>query len=453
MSGGLLNDLGAIVGADHVLADPELRAGFERDLTGRFGGSALAVVRPATVEEVAAVVRLCNERRIAVVPQGGNTGMVGAGVPEDGELVLSLARLDELGPVDSLSAQVECGAGATLGRLQEHVRSAGLDFPVDFGSRGSATIGGAIATNAGGPLAARYGMMRAWVAGVEAVLADGQVMRRLGGLLKDNAGYDLTGLLVGSEGTLAVVTRARLRLTPLLPARAVALFALDSIEDAFSLLQALREHAPSLQAADYFHREGLEIARAHRGFAAPFPATYDTYVVAECAARSDPTDELAGAASVAEELIRDAALASDVEGCRALWDYREAINESISATGVPHKLDVTVPLPAVPAFEREVRERVSAGWPEARPFLFGHLGDGNVHVNILGPEPGDEGIDELVLRLVAAHGGSISAEHGVGVAKARWLGLTRSPEELAMLRAIKRALDPNGILSPGRLLV
>lgn len=447
-----MQELGAIVGAGHVLAEPELRAGFEHDLTGRFGGSALAVVRPASAEEVAAVVRLCRERGIPIVPQGGNTGMVGAGVPRDGELVLSLARLDDLGPVDVLSAQVECGAGVTLERLQEHARAEGLDFPVDFGARASATVGGMIATNAGGALAARYGMTRAWVAGVEAVLADGSIVRRLSGLIKDNAGYDLTGLLVGSEGTLAIVTRARLRLTPLLPARTVGLFGLDSIEDAFSLHDTLRRHAPSLQAADYFHREGLEIACAHRGLAPPFPASYDTYVVVECAARSDPTDELAEAASAVEERIRDAALASDTEGRRALWCYREAINESISARGVPHKLDVSVPLPSLAAFEREVRTQVAAGWPTATTFLYGHLGDGNVHVNILGPPSDDEEIDEAVLRIVAAHGGSISAEHGVGLAKARWLGLTRSPEEIAMLRAIKRALDPAGILSPGRLL-
>ena len=193
--------------------------------------------------------------------------MVGGAVPRAGEIVLSLVRLGDLAPVDMLAQQVECGAGVTLERLQDHVRREGLDFPVDFAARGSATIGGVIATNAGGSLAARYGMTRAWVAGLEAVLADGSTMRRLRGLLKDNAGYDLTGLLVGSEGTLGVVTRARLRLTPLLPVRAVGLFAFASIEDAFALLHALRRRAPSFQAADYLHREGMELVCAHRGFA------------------------------------------------------------------------------------------------------------------------------------------------------------------------------------------
>jgi FAD/FMN-containing dehydrogenase len=448
---GLTEQLAELVGPDHVLSDPELRAGFERDLTGRFGGEASLVVRPGTAAEVAAVVRACREGRVPIAVQGGNTGMVGGAVPRQGEVVLSLVRLADLEPVDPLAQQVECGAGVTLERLQDHVRGAGLDFPVDFAARGSATIGGLVATNAGGSLAARYGMTRAWVAGLEAVLADGSTMRRLRGLLKDNAGYDLTGLLVGSEGTLGVVTRARLRLTPLLPVRAVGLFAFASIEDAFALLHALRR-APSFQAADYLHREGMELVCAHRGFAQPFREAHDTYVVVECAGHEDPTDELVEAAALADDEIEDSAIATDSDGRRALWEYRESHNEALNSRGVPHKMDVTVPLTAVPSFERDVRAEVVAGWPEAEVFLYGHLGDGNVHVNVLGPPPEDAGVDDLVLRIVARYGGSISAEHGVGVAKSGWLSLTRDEAEIAAMRAIKRALDPDELLNPGRIL-
>jgi FAD/FMN-containing dehydrogenase len=448
----LAGALAGVVGREHVLLEPDLRASYEHDLTGRFAGSAALVVRPATAGEVAEVVRACAAAGAAIAVQGGNTGMVGGAIPRAGEVVLSVARLDDLGPVDDLAAQVECGAGVTLERLQAHVHAAGFDFPVDFASRGTATIGGLVATNAGGALAARYGMTRAWVAGIEAVLADGAVMRRLAGLLKDNAGYDLTGLLVGSEGTLGIVTRARLRLTPYLPARAVALLGLRSMDDALSLIRVLREHAPSLVAADYFHASGLGLVCARRGFARPFRGDHDTYVVAECAARRDPTEELAEAAAEADDLVVDAAVASDVAGRAALWSYREAHNEAVAARGVPHKLDVTVPLAAVPAFERDVQDGVAAGWPDAETYLYGHLGDGNVHVNIVGPPSEEEAVDDLVLQLVAAYGGSISAEHGVGVAKTRWLHLTRGQEEIAAMRAIKRALDPNGLLNPGRLL-
>jgi FAD/FMN-containing dehydrogenase len=447
----LADALAGVVGADHVLADPGLRAGFEQDLTGRFAGEARLVVRPGSTEEVAAVVRACGEHGVPIAVQGGNTGMVGGAVPQAGEIVLSLVRLADLEPVDLLARQLECGAGVTLEQVQERAREAGLDFPVDFAARGSATIGGVIATNAGGSLAARHGMTRAWVAGLEAVLADGSVMRRLRGLLKDNAGYDLTGLLVGSEGTLGIVTRARLRLTPFLPARAVGLFGFRSIDDAFALLHGLRRAAPSFQAADYLHREGMELVCAHRGFPQPFREQHDTYVVVECAGQEDPTDELGEAALLAEDEIEESAIATDADGRRALWEYRESHNEAISSRGVPHKLDVTVPLASVPAFEADVRAEVVAGWPGAQVFLYGHLGDGNVHVNVLGPPPEDSAVDDFVLRIVARYGGSISAEHGVGVAKGRWLSLTRDEAELAAMRAIKRALDPQGLLNPGRI--
>jgi FAD/FMN-containing dehydrogenase len=453
MPGGSLADaLVGAVGREHVLLDPDLRAGYERDLTGRFGGTALAVVRPGSTDEVARVLEACSAHRVGVVPQGGNTGMVGAGVPRDGEVVLSLARLDELGPVDPVSAQVVAGAGVSLETLQRHAAAAGFAFPVDFASRGTATVGGVLATNAGGALAARHGMTRAHVAGVEAVLPDGTVLSRMAGLLKDNTGYDLTGLLVGSEGTLAVITKARLRLTPAVRMRAVALFGLASMEDALVLLRALRALGPALEAADYFHRLGMELVCAHRGFTPPFASPYDTYVVVECGGREDPLEELAEAASGAEEVILDAAFASDADGREALWSYREAHNETIAARGVPHKLDVSVPVDRLPAFERVVLHAVAERWPGAETVLYGHLGDGNVHVNILGPDPRDETLDETVLRLVAAHGGSISAEHGVGLAKSRWLELTRDPAEIELMRRIKAVFDPNGILSPGRLL-
>jgi FAD/FMN-containing dehydrogenase len=438
--------LAAVVGDAHVLADRELVAGYERDWTGRFGGEARLVVRPASTEEVAGVVRACADAGAAIVPQGGNTGLVGGGVPRGGEVVVSLARLDGLEAVDPLAAQVTAGAGVTLEALQGHARAAGLAFAVDYGARSAATVGGMVATNAGGMHVVRYGTMRAQVVGLEAVLADGSVISRLTGLIKDNAGYDLPSLLVGSEGTLGIVTRARLRLVPRLGERATALFAVEGAEAALELFAELRRHVGSLEAVELMFREGIELVEAEGFGSDPFDVPHPAYVLVECAARTDPMDELAEAVDALD--VRDVAVASDSNQRAALWALREGLPEAINQRGVPHKLDVSVPLATLPAFADAVRERVAEG----EVVLFGHVGDGNLHVNVLGLDPDDETVDQAVLELVAEHGGSVSAEHGIGIAKARWLSLTRSPEEIAAMHAIKRALDPAGLLNPGVLL-
>jgi FAD/FMN-containing dehydrogenase len=444
----LIARLTAVVGPAHVLTEPDVTAPYERDLSGRFGGRAAAVVRPAGTDEVAAVLATCAEAGVAVVPQGGNTGLVGAQVPRGGEVVLSLARLTEIGPVDPVAGQVTVGAGVTPSALTAALRGSGLALGVDLGARDSATIGGMVATDAGGIQVLRHGTMRARVAGLEAVLPDGRVLRRLSGLAKDNAGYDLPALLVGSEGTLAVITAVRLALVPA-PAHVVtALLGLGTLEDAVRVVSRLRARLPSLQAADFFLADGLELVCAHRGLAPPLPDAHAVYVLAECGDDEDPTEALA-AALEGEDAVEGVAVADDSARRAALWTYREAQPDAIAAAGVPHKLDVSVPLPALPAFADEL---MGALRERGRTIVYGHLGDGNLHVNVLGPPPEDESVDELVLRLVAAHGGSISAEHGVGVAKRRWLGLTRTPEEIAAMRAIKRALDPAGILNPGAVL-
>jgi FAD/FMN-containing dehydrogenase len=443
---GLRDALAAVVGEAHVLADRELVAGYERDWTGRFGGEARLVVRPGSTEEVAGVVGACAAAGAAIVPQGGNTGLVGGGVPRGGEVVVSLGRLDTLEPVDPLAAQVTAGAGVTLEALQGHARSAGLAFAVDYGARSAATVGGMVSTNAGGMHVVRYGTMRAQVVGLEAVLADGSVVRRLTGLIKDNAGYDLPSLLVGSEGTLGVVTRARLRLVPRLPERATALFAVDDTAAALELFAELRRRVASLEAVELLFREGVELVEQEGFGRSPFPEPHPAFVLVECAARTDPMDELAEA--VEALAVRDVAVASDSNQRAALWALREGLPEAINQRGVPHKLDVSVPLSTLPAFADAVRERVGEG----DVVVFGHVGDGNLHVNVLGLDPDDEAVDAAVLELVAEHGGSVSAEHGIGVAKARWLSLTRSPEEIAAMRAIKRALDPAGLLNPGVIL-
>lgn len=447
----LQDALTAAVGAEHVVTDPSVRMSYETDWTRRFAGLARAVVRPATTEEVAAVVRACRDAGVAICVQGGNTGLVGGSVPVDGAVLMSTTRLTGLGDVDVLSGQLTVDAGVTLARLQQYVRPHGFDIGVDFAARESCTVGGMAATNAGGERVLRYGTMRAQVLGLEAVLADGAVVSRLGGLPKDNTGYDVVSLLVGAEGTLGVITRLRLRLVPLLAGRAVALVAVDDTAAAVELVRAARDALPSLEAAELFFADGLDLVRRHTGLSAPFAASHPAFVLLECAQRSEPTDELL---EVLENVpgVRDAIVAADVSGRHALWTYREAHTEAINAEGVPVKLDVAVPLPALANLVRDLPAVVDGACSGARAVVFGHVNEGNLHVNVLDAVERGEEVTDAVLRLVASYGGSISAEHGVGRAKQAWLGLSRSAEEIAMMRAIKDALDPAGLLNPGVLL-
>ncbi len=442
--------LDQVVGSPHVLSDPDRTASYERDYTGRYQGRARLVVRPGDTSEVAAVVAACAQYGAGLIPQGGNTGLVGAGVPRGGEVVISLARLAQIGPVDTAVGQVTVGAGATLAALQQAARAAGEDAALDFAARDSCTVGGVVACDAGGARALRHGTARAHVAGIEAVLADGSVISRLAGLRKDNAGYNLPALLVGSEGTLAVITRVRWKLAPLLAARVAALVPLQSAAEAAGLLAALRAGAPSLESCDFFLDEGLQLVLEHQRRQSPVRSRAPFYVLAECAARSDPTEELAEA--LAQAGVEDAVVADDTASRQSLWALREGHADAINAAGIPHKLDVGVPLRELDRFLQQVPETVAAAGGE-RVILFGHLGDGNVHVNVLGPDPDDVAVDDAVLGLALDCGGTISAEHGVGVSKAHWLERARGPAEVAAMRSIKRALDPDNLLNPGAVLV
>ena len=452
MTDRLLAELVDVVGPAHVLTETDLTAGYESDWTGRWHGRARAVVRPRSTAEVAAVIERCAARRVPVVPQGGNTGLVGGGVPRPGEdqVLVSLRRLDQLGAVDVSAAQVAAGAGVTLARLQEQATRNDLTFAVDLTARDSATVGGMIATNAGGLHVLRYGAMRAQVVGVEAVLAGGQVISRMSGLVKDNSGYDLVGLLCGSEGTLAIVTAARLRLVPRLLNRVAGLLACTDIDAALSILARLRELG-SLEALEVMFSNGVEVVCRHTGLPPPFPRSYPCLLVVECAGRADPTDELVAALATAPEIL-ESALARDGAGRERLWSWRERHTEAVNALGIPHKLDITLPLGNLSSFLVDLEPLVQDAAPGAQLVVWGHLGDGNLHVNVVGPRPDDTAIDEAVLRLVASRSGSISAEHGIGTAKRAWLGLTRSPSDMAVMAAIKQAMDPDGILNPGVIL-
>lgn len=439
-----------VVGPEHVLIAADVCLPYEVDWTGRFRGRSGAVVRPADTAQVVGVLAACAEHGQPVIAQGGNTGLVGGSVPRGGEIVLSLRRLDALGPVDPVSVQVTAGAGSTLAAVRSHARRAGLDVGIDFAARDSVTVGGMAATNAGGERVLRYGDMRRQVAGLEAVLANGSVLRRMSRVAKDNVGYDLPGLLVGSEGTLAVITAIRLRLVRPDAYRAVALLGLSAVDALPRVVREAQKALPGLTSAEFLLTDGLRLVRAHRRLPAPLPTEHPAYLLLDVGGAADPV-EMLGAAFGGSADVVDAAVASDAAACASLWIYREALAEAINALGTPTKLDVSVPLDDLAPFLTELPALISDTDPDARTVLFGHAAEGNVHVNVVGAaDPG--AVEDVVLRRAAARGGSISAEHGIGTAKVRWTSLSRNSADLAAMRAVKHALDPAGLLNPGVLL-
>ncbi len=442
--------LAEIVGPAHVLTDREVVAGHERDWTGRYVGRTGAVVRPADTAEVAGVLALARRTGLAVVPQGGNTGLVGGGIAFDGAITLAGTRLGGIEPIDQ-SGQLLAGAGVSLATSQAHAAAAGWLVPVDLAARESATLGGMVATNAGGLHVIRHGPMRANLVGVEAVTGSGAVVSDLRGLLKDNTGYHLPSLLCGSEGTLAMVTRVRLALVRPSSRTVVALLAFDTVAQAVRAAATLRGEVRDVSAIELVLASGVALVRRVVGLPAPFPREHGALLLVEAAGDDDVVDRLAAAVADTPD-TRDVAVATDSLRAAALWRYREAHTEAIATLGPVHKLDVTLPATALADFVADIPSRITTRWPDASVWLFGHAGDGNVHVNVTGVAPDDDDVDDVVLRAVAERGGSISAEHGIGRAKRRWLHLNRSPEEIAVFRAIKAALDPDGILNPGVLL-
>jgi FAD/FMN-containing dehydrogenase len=444
---GLAAALVEVVGRPHVLCDPEITATYATDWTGRFNGATPAVVRPASAAEVAEVVSLCRGYGTALVPQGGNTGMVGGGVPLHGEVVVSLRRLDGLVAVDAAAGQLTAAAGVPLAAVQAAAREAGWSYGVDLGGRDSATIGGNVATNAGGLRVLRYGDTRAQVLGVEAVLGTAEVVSHLGGLLKDNTGYAIHALMCGSEGTLGVVTSVRLRLVPPAPARVVAILGFAGTAPAVAAALELRRTLPVLSAAELMLEAGVDLVCRTTGAALPLAEPHPAYLLVEAASATDPAVALSEAVDSLSG-VQDAAVAVDPGPAAALWRYREGHTEAVNSLGPPHKLDVTLPRGVLAEMVDRLPGIVAAIAPGAEVWLFGHVCDGNVHVNVTGLAPDADDVDDAVFRAVAEAGGSISAEHGIGTAKRRWLHLNRSQEEISAFRSIKRALDPDGVLNP-----
>ncbi len=466
---GLLARLAAIVGADRVVHDEAGMAPYLTDWRGRFTGRARAVVLPGSTGEVASVVAACAAARAPIVPQGGRTGLVLGSVPDarGDAVVLSLRRLNRIRHVDPFNRTMTVEAGCILQDIQAAALEAGMLFPLSLAAEGSCTIGGNLSTNAGGTAVLRYGNTRELCLGLEVVTAQGQVWDGLRGLRKDNTGYDLRDLFIGAEGTLGVITAAVLKLHPQPKAALTAMVALDSPQRALDLLVLLQERCGgSLTGFELMSALCLQLVATHfpdlpRPFAAPHPQ----YALVELSS-SESVEHAAAlledslGAALESGLARDAVLASSTAQSLGLWKVRESISPAQAAAGKNIKHDISLPLSAIPDFIARTDRALQAAFPGCQVVCFGHLGDGNLHYNVA-PPPNEghedflahqDAINRIVHDSVLASKGSISAEHGIGALKREELARVKSPVELEMMRAIKAALDPLGIMNPGKIL-
>ncbi len=452
----LLDECRAVVGDAHVLTDPQAMAGYLTDWTGRWTGHAEAVFRPRTTDEVAALMRICGSGDVDVCVQGGNTGLVGGSVPPPAAttgrpaVLLSTTRMTDIDDIDPVGRCVGVQAGATIDAIDTHAARSGLMFPIDLASRESATAGGVVATNAGGTRMIRHGNTRAQVLGIEAVLADGRLLRRWSSLVKDNVGYDVPGLLAGSEGTLAVITRVLFALASPPPTTTVTVVAIDHVETALDLIGLLRSAGLTIEAAEIMTQAGIDLVHEH-GQRRPVSTSAPFYALIEVSGVGEVESEVIVVLDSADGIV-DAVL--EPGPARALWAARENHTEAISrSTTTPVvKLDVSFPLRALPEAFGELSAIEGLVDHPCRAILFGHVGDGNIHVNLLDvPPERTEEITARVFSIVAVNGGSISAEHGIGRAKTAWTHLGRSEVDRTTMRAIKATLDPHGVLNPGVL--
>lgn len=463
--------IGALLGPRGFTNDPELVDPWLTDWRGRFSGRALGLASPASTSEVSALIRLCAAHDVPIVPQGGNSGMSGGATPDASgtAIILSLRRMNTIRELDPVARQVTCEAGVVLQHLHEEAEKHRLRFPLTLGGKGSATVGGLISTNAGGTQVLRHGTMRAQVLGLEAVLADGTVLDTLTPLKKDNRGFDLKQLLIGSEGTLGIVTAATLRLLPEIGGRIVAWAGLPSIAAARQLLLHCEKAAgDSLEGFEVLPAHCLSSVLTHLPDArSPLSGEHAWHALIELAAPADGAEQLAAiaesmlASAFEEDLLEDAVIAANETQAEAFWQLRDTIAPAERAIGPAMQHDISVPVAKMARFVEEVAPDIEQKFPGTTAIGFGHLGDGNIHFHVLAPRGAVRGeweasegkaISAYVHDQVTAFGGSISAEHGIGQMKRDELGRLGDPVALALMRSIKQAMDPQGLLNPGKLV-
>ncbi len=444
MLSSLAADLTEMVGSNHVVTDADVLAGRSIDYTGRYRGKASVLVRPGSAEEVAGVLRLCRDAGVHVTVQGGRTSLVAGTVPEHDDVLLSTERLSAISDVDVVERRVGAGAGVTLAAVQGAAAAAGLVFGVDLAARDTATVGGMASTNAGGLRTVRYGNMGEQVIGLDVALPDGSVLRRHSRVRRDNTGYDLPSLFVGAEGTLGVITALDLRLHPVPSHRVTAVCGFTDLE---ALIEAGRVFAEvdGIAALELIDRRGATLTGAQLGVTAPVPG--DWLLLVELAADHDQSERLARLLD-GVRLCGEPAVGVDAVAQQRLWRIREALTEVLGAYGPPLKFDVSLPLSAIGGFARDAAALVAARVPEALPVLFGHVGEGNLHLNVLRfPTEHEPALYAEMMELIAGCGGNVSSEHGVGTRKRRYLRMSREATDIAAMRAVKAALDPTGYLN------
>ena len=461
----VIEKIASIVGPKGVVAEADWPP-FLHELRGRWPGRASMIAAPASTEETAEIIRICAAEKIAVTPQGGNTGLVGGQMPQRGEILVSMKRMKKIRSASAEGMTLTVDAGVTLHEAQEAAAAIDRLFPLSIGSEGSCQIGGVISTNAGGVNVLRYGNMRDLVLGVEAVLPDGAVWNGLKSLRKDNTGYDLKQLFIGGEGTLGVITGAALKLFPRPRERATVFAGLSSPEKALSLLSRAQEASGgNVTSFELMSRFSIGLVLKHiANTRDPLEREYPWYALIEFSsgregALRDEVELILGEAMEGGEIL-DAAIAANETQAAAFWHMRHAMSAAMRPEGAHAKFDVSVPVASVPAFLRDAGDAIERLCPGARVIAFGHMGDGNIHYDLLAPLGGDRGafqrvsgpIEEAVYDVIDRHRGSISAEHGVGLARRDDIARRKQPAEIAMMRAIKAALDPQGIMNPGKMI-
>ena len=443
--------------------DPDDLNTYGKDWTKVYEPKPSVICFPSSTREVSRFLKLCNQKGIAVVPSGGRTGLAGGAVAANGEAVLSFEKMRKIGEVDALAQTVWCEAGAVTEAIHHHCESAGLTWPIDFASKGSSTVGGNIATNAGGVKVIRHGLTRQWVLGLTVVLMSGEILNLNGSLEKNNTGIDLRQVFIGSEGILGVITEAILKLVPVPKEKEVFFFALQDLAAVFRLFEEVRKSSFSVNAYECLSNECLEAVLTNRNLARPFSEAHPFYVLLEV---ETPGSESAKAQLekwleklFENQLVQDAVLAQSPKEAEQLWAMREGISESLAHTGLLHKHDISLPISHLQKFIEDWTRDVAQNYPGLKPYVFGHIGDGNLHINLMKPKDMElsefrklcQTADDQMFSWIQQFQGSVSAEHGIGLLKKHLLSYSRTSVEIELMKSMKKVFDPLGLLNPGKV--